>query len=92
MKWKFWLTDDLTLEEVQTKAEISYVAYKKAQTEHKELGECITKLREHQETLCPYIGSNVYSYSGILYHNNELHVAIEDRIRKIVALQIAIKI
>jgi len=76
----------------QYEKEISYIEYQEAMEEHKELGECIKVLRQHQETLCPYIGSNVYTYNGILYHNNELHIAIEDRIAKIVQLQTEIKI
>jgi hypothetical protein len=90
MKWKFWLTDDLTFDEVQTKAEVSYVAYKKAQAEHKELGEVINELIDYQKMLCPYT-KTAYAYE-IEYHNPELYTAIQDRIEKIRTLQAEIVI
>jgi len=83
MKWKFWEPSEQVL---RTRADISFEAYKIAQNEHAELGECIKKLRAYQETLCPYVSRNTYSYD-ISYHNPELHTAIEDRIKKIVQLQ-----
>lgn len=87
MRLRFWRKKKKT----QYELEVSYIDYQKAQEEHRELGECIKQLRKYQETLCPYLHTNAYVYN-VTYHNPELHVAIEDRIKKIVQMQTEIKI
>ena len=87
MRWKFW---GALKEDLRPRVEISYKAYARAQQEHKELGECIARLRRYQEMFCPNLKASSHIHSNVTYHNPELYVAIEDRIKKIVQMQVEI--